>query len=98
MSLGMRKLIVIGLVAGVSLLANLWLVASWLEEHGVIDWARYVRSEYFTGTAITITIVLLILLVRPGVDRPSYLRRCPVCDHVLLGCGQYCSACGSKAC
>lgn len=31
----------------------------------MIDWARYVHKEYLTGTAITIIVVLLILLVSP---------------------------------
>ena len=96
MSLGMRKLIVLGLVAAISLLANVWLVANWLEDHGVIDWARHVRHTYLTGTAVTIIIVLAVLLVRPTGERSSWLRRCPVCDHPQHGRGQYCSACGSK--
>ena len=96
MTLGIRKLIVLGLVAGIFLLGNVWLVVSWLQEHGVIDWAQYIRREYVTGTAITIIIVLLVLLVRPGGDRTAWLRRCSVCSHVLVGHGRYCSDCGSK--
>lgn len=98
MTLGIRKLIVLSLVAGVFLLGNLWLVVSWLQDYGVIDWARYLRTEYLTGTAITLIIVLLILLVRPGGDRATWLRRCSVCDHVLVGRGRYCTECGSKVC
>ena len=96
MSLGIRKLIVLGLVAVVFLLGNVWLVVSWLQDCGVIDWARYVRTEYLTGTAITVILVLLVLLVRPSSARSSWLRRCSVCEHVLVGRGQYCSDCGSK--
>lgn len=54
MTLGIRKLVVIGLIGGVFLLANVMLVAHWLEAHGVIDWARTVRMESITGTAITV--------------------------------------------
>lgn len=99
MALGIRKLIVLVLVAAVFLLANVWLVVSWLEDKGVIDGARYVRKEYLTGTAITIVIVLLILLMKPGreaVGRFFLIRRCPVCDHRLLGRAKYCGECGSK--
>ncbi len=75
MTLGIRKLIVVGLAGAVFLIANFLLVASWLQERGVIDWAQGVRQEYLTGTAITIIMVLLILLVRPSVDRtnPAYI-------------------------
>ena len=99
LSLGIRKLLVLSLVGGIFLLGNIWLVVNWLDEKGVIDGARYVRKEYLTGTAITIIVALLVLLVKPGRDaagRFGILRRCPVCDHRLLGRGQYCSECGSK--
>ncbi len=57
-------------------------------------WARGIRAEYLTGTAVTIIVVLLILLVNP---RGGVLaRRCPVCDHVLMARGKYCGECGSK--
>ena len=65
MTLGIRKTIVLVLVAAVFLLANMWLVMNWLEDKGVIDLAKYVRTEYLTGTAITIIVALLILLVKP---------------------------------
>lgn len=96
MTLRGRKLIVLILVCLVLLLGNFILVANWLQEKGVIDWARDIRKEYLTGTAITIIVVLLILLVAPRGDGRGLLRRCPVCDHTLLGRGQYCSDCGSK--
>ena len=99
MALGIRKFVVISLVGGIFLLGNIWLVVNWLEDKGVIDGARYVRKEYLTGTAITIVIVLLILLVKPrreAVGRFSLIRRCPVCDHTLLGRAKYCGECGSK--
>jgi hypothetical protein len=97
MTLGIRKLFVLGLAAGVFLLGNLWLVVGWLQDHGVIDGARYVRAEYLTGTAITIIVVLLILLARPNAERPAWFRRCSVCDHTLVSSGRYCTECGSRA-
>jgi len=54
MTLGIRKTIVLVLVAAVFLLANMWLVMNWLQDKGVIDMAKYVRTEFLTGTAITI--------------------------------------------
>ena len=98
-NLGIRKLIVLVLVASVFLLANVWFVVKWLDEHGVIEGAKYLRSEYLTGTAITMILILLFLLVKPGkevVSNTGLIRRCPVCDHVLMGKGKYCSECGSK--
>ena len=94
MNLTMRKIIVLGLIGSILMLGNILLVASWLAEHGVVDWARYVRAEYLTGTAVTIIVVLLILLVSPTAG--ALVRRCPVCDHVLLSRGKYCGECGSK--
>ena len=98
MSLGIRKFIVLVLVAAVFLLANAWLVANWLADAGIIDGAKHIRKEYLTGTAISIIVVLLILLVRPGraAAGRGLFRRCPVCDHRLISRGKYCSECGSK--
>ncbi|HUV63977.1 MAG TPA: hypothetical protein VMW24_08770 [Sedimentisphaerales bacterium] len=96
MSLTIRKIIVLGLTGTILLIGNVLFVADWLAEKGVVDWARNLRSEYLTGTAITIVAVLLILLVSPR-RTVSLVRRCPVCDHVLLTKGVYCSECGSKA-
>ena len=94
MSLTIRKAIVLGLIGSILLLGNIVLVTNWLAEHGAVDWARYVRAEYLTGTAVTIIVVLLILLVSPKAG--TLVRRCPVCDHVLLSRGKYCGECGSK--
>jgi len=96
MSLGTRKVVVLALVGVLFLIANVWIVANWLEEKGVVGWAKHIRSEYLTGTAITIIIVLLILLVKPGGGR-GLVRRCPVCDHVVVGRAGYCGECGSRA-
>ena len=96
--LGIRKLFVLSLVGGIFLLANVMFLAHWLSEMGVIDWAVHVRKEFLTGTAITIIIALLILLVKPRSEGSvaGLIRRCPVCDHRILGRGSYCSECGSK--
>ncbi len=61
-----------------------------------MSWARHIRSEYLTGTAITIIVVLLILLVSPRAATRGLVRRCPACDHLLVGRGYYCSECGNK--
>ncbi len=97
MSLTIRKVIVLGLIGSILLLGNVLFVANWLAEKGVVDWARGIRAEYVTGTAVTIIVVLLILLVSPRTKSGGLIRRCPVCDHVLVSRGSYCSECGSKA-
>jgi len=97
MSLTIRKIIVLGLIGSVLLTANVLFVANWLADKGVVDWAKNIRAEYLTGTAITIIAVLLILLISPRAKTGGLVRRCPVCDHVLLAKGAYCSECGSKA-
>ena len=97
MTLGGRKLAVLVAVGLVFILANALVVASWLNEHGVISFARHISREFLTGTAITIIVVLLILLVPARPPGGSLLRRCPVCDKVLLDGGSYCSECGSRA-
>lgn len=97
MTLTIRKMIVLGLVGTFLLIGNILFVANWLSEKGVVDWATNIRAEYLTGTAITVIVVLLILLVSPRAKTSGLVRRCPVCDHVLLTRGSYCSECGSKA-
>ncbi len=99
MTLGIRKLIVVSLVGAVVLFANFLLLAHWLQEKGVIDLAQHVRREFLTGTAITIIVVLLILLVGPGRSLArawTATRHCPVCDTVLRDEGKYCGQCGSR--
>jgi hypothetical protein len=88
MNLTIRKIVVLGLIGMLVLIGNILFVANWLSEKSVTDWA---------GTAITIVVVLLILLVSPKATTRGLVRRCPVCDHVLLSQGMYCSECGSKA-
>ncbi len=96
MSLGIRKIIVIGLIGAIFLAGNVLLIANWLSEKGVPEKANWLRENFLTGTAITVIIALLILLVSPGRSRIGFGRSCPVCDKRLLGNPSYCSECGSK--
>lgn len=96
MTLGIRKLIVLVMAGSIFLVANMLMVAAWLQEKGVIDVARFIRKEYLTGTAITIIVTLLILLVSPRCVGKSWVRRCPVCDKSIIGGMKYCSERGSK--
>ena len=84
MRLGTRKLVVLGLVAAVFLVANALVVADWLQEKGIIDFATGIRKDFLTGTAITIIVVLLILLVRPRGESGISAKRW---THRRFGCG-----------
>lgn len=94
MSLRRRKITVAIAMAVVLVLANVWRIATWLETAGVVGFAKYVRREFLTGTAIAIIVVLLVLLM-PSAGQ--LLRRCRVCQRLLLGSARYCARCGSKA-
>jgi hypothetical protein len=94
MTLGLRKLAVAFIVAGILLVGNILAVAHWLQETGAIEGARHLREEFLTGTAITVLAALFFLLVP---DRGlSARRRCPVCDSGISGKANYCQACGSR--
>jgi hypothetical protein len=95
MSIGSRKLVVVGVIAAVLVLASTGTIVEWLQQLGVIPLARHIRSEYITGTAIAVIATLLILLPGRAVWAIS-VRRCPVCDAVLLRRGSYCGECGSR--
>jgi len=98
MTLGIRKVIVASLVGLVFLAANILIVANRLVEKGVDEKANWIREEFLTGTAIAVIIALLILPVNPkGSSRAvGLLRRCPVCDKMMIGSPNYCGECGSK--
>ena len=96
MSLGLRKIFVIGAIGAIFLAGNVLLIANWLAEKGVPEKANWFRENFLTGTAITVVAALLILLVSPGKSRISIGRSCPVCDKRLLGNPNYCPECGSK--
>ncbi len=76
-------------------LANVRTIVTWLQHWGVLPLAEHVRSEYLTGTAITVIVALLILLPS-RVVWAVLVRRCRVCDAVVLRRGRYCQACGSR--
>jgi len=72
---------------------------NWLAEKGVAEKANWVREHFLTGSTIATTVILLILLVSPrnGSSKVfGFVRRCPVCDHRLIGRANYCGDCGSK--
>ena len=99
MSLTIRKIVVLGLIGIVFLMANILIVANWIAETGIAEKAGWLRKEFLTGTAIAVIVTLFILLVNPrrtGSKAIGLIRRCPVCDHRLLTRGSYCSECGSK--
>jgi hypothetical protein len=98
MSLGTRKLIVICVIGCVFLAANVIVIATWLDEQGIPGKADWIRKEFLTGTAITIILALLVLLVQPreAGRGAGWGKRCPVCDHRLNGQVYYCGECGSK--
>ena len=100
MTLGLRKIILLGLTGGIFLMANVVVVANWLSNSVVSEFALTIKNNYLTGTAVTIIVALLILLVGPkkanGSKVMGFVRTCPVCDHRVLGRGSYCSECGSK--
>ena len=98
MSLGIRKIIVISFVGLIFLAGNILVVANWLADNGVEQKANYVKENFLTGTALTVILALLLLLVSPinGRKTLSFSRTCPVCDKRLFGNGNYCTDCGSK--
>lgn len=96
MALGIRRLLAVSLVGGVFLMGNIMLLAHWFDSIGAVDFANAVREQFLTGTAITIIVALLILLVHPGAESDRILRQCPVCNHRLFCRGSFCSECGSK--
>ena len=96
MSLRIRKIIVIGIIGAIFLAGNVLLIANWLAKKGIPDKANWLRENFITGTAITVIIALLILLVSPAKNRSSFGRSCPVCDKRMLGNPNYCGECGSK--
>jgi hypothetical protein len=98
MTLTIRKVIVIALVAMILMAANIIVIANWLADSGVEQKANYLKENFLTGTAISVIIALLILLVSPKNGRKalSFSKSCPVCDKRLFGNGNYCSDCGSK--
>ncbi|HOW71366.1 MAG TPA: zinc ribbon domain-containing protein [Phycisphaerae bacterium] len=99
MSLGIRKLIVFGSVASVFLLANMLLLAHWLDRVEAIGWANWLRQEFLTGTALTVILALLVLLMparQVTTAGGQTGRRCPACDGSIARQAKYCGECGSR--
>lgn len=99
MSLGIRKVIVIGVIAGVFVMANALAIAGWLADRGLVDWAASIRREFLTGTTIAVILALLILLVpatRSGRGIWGLAKRCPVCDEPVSARARYCRECGGR--
>jgi len=98
MSLTLRKIILLTIIACIFLVANIMVVTNWLNNNGAPAFAEHIKNHYLTGTAITIIIALLILLTNPKTTGKifSFSRTCPVCDKRLAGNSNYCSECGSK--
>ena len=95
MTLTTRKRYVAGSVLFIIFLANAGAFVNWLAEAGLISWAQRVCDRYVTGTAITV-IVAMLVIVPSGTVLATCIRRCRVCDTVLLRRGKYCSECGSR--
>jgi len=99
MTLARRKVLVISALLAIVVLANFGNLARWLDRAGVIGCAQGLRHEYLTGTAITIILVLLVLIVpqsRVLIIGRGTTSRCRVCDGVLNRPGRYCPTCGSR--
>ncbi len=98
MSLAVRKFVIVVFAITIILLANAWAIASWLDNIGLIAWASNIRAEFLTGTAIAVILAFLVLLSsssRRGILSLA-IRRCGVCDHLMLRRGRYCPMCGSR--
>ena len=95
MSIVKRKLSTIVVLVSVVFLANISAVTEWLQAVGVVTLAQYFRSEYITGTALSVIVVLLLLVPATSVYAASVMR-CPVCDTGLQRRGKYCPECGSR--
>lgn len=97
MTLRFRKLIVIGIIGVIFMAGNILVIANWLAAKGIPEKANWIREHFMTGTAITVIIALLILLVTPCRTEGNIgQRRCPVCDKKISGNSNYCGECGCK--
>ncbi len=98
MTLAIRKLVVVASIAVIVLAANAVAIAMWMSHTGIVDLAAKVRTEFLTGTAITILVALMILLVSPrsAARAQRATLSCPVCGEKGARGANYCAACGSK--
>lgn len=97
MTLRQRKLTIVIVVAAIIILANVWGIAALLDRAGVIRAADHIRREYLTGTAVAIIVVLLFLMTEPIGMAAAWIKRCRVCQRLLVGSAKYCGRCGSRA-
>ncbi|MCY2950813.1 MAG: hypothetical protein NTU53_02415 [Planctomycetota bacterium] len=96
MKLATRKLIILLAIVVVLAAANALAIVAWLDHSGIIDFAGHIRSEYLTGTAIAVIAALLYLLTEPIGMAAGWIKRCRVCQHLLLRRGKYCGRCGCR--
>jgi hypothetical protein len=97
MTLKTRKIIVIGIIAAVFVAGNVLVIANWLTEKGVPEKADWILDHFLTGTAITVILALVFLLVNSSAKNKIAIgRTCPVCDKRLFGNPNYCPECGSQ--
>lgn len=96
LSLGVRKMVLIIAIAAVFTAANAWIVVSWLNDRGVIQWAGGFCDKFLTGTAITVIAAMLFLYVVPGSKAAGLISRCGVCGSKVFGRKNYCCDCGSR--
>lgn len=99
MNLRLRKIIIIVMIAAVFITANVMVIARWLEDNGIPLIAQKIREDFLTGTAITVIIALLILLIGPGSTRSAGFAAaayCPVCRAGIAADDRYCRSCGSR--
>ena len=67
------------MIGTIFLMANILVVANWIAEPGIAEKAGWLRREFLTGTAIAVTLALLVLLVSPkSVTSKTigFIRRC----------------------
>jgi hypothetical protein len=91
-----RRIVVWALDRGVFYAINVFCIARWLYEAGVIQWVRRSRFGYLIVKVIAVIAVVLVLLEWPRGRASDSVHRCPVCDDVLLTNGRYCPECGSR--
>lgn len=95
----MRKLIIITTIGAILAIGGLPEISAMLTNFGLVGFARELRTEFLTGTALAIILVLLIL-VPPHVFVAVLLqlptRLCNVCNQRIDRTARYCPHCGSR--
>lgn len=97
MSFRLRKCVIVSAITVTLLIANTSAIACWLEAIGAVAYARGIRQEYLTGTAIVV-ILAMVFLNFGGMSRPwrCFHRRCSVCRELAAKPSRYCPQCGSR--